>query len=451
VVKGNGSGRDAPPEEMRYAHAVVTSEQPKLGARLRRIRVAAGRTQAYVASPDYTHAYISTIEAGRRNPSPAALRHFANRLGVDVEDLTTGRPPGIARQLEEQLGAARVAASDGRVDEAEAIVSATIGRAHRHGVRTSEAAAREIRGLLLERTGNVEAALEEYERADDLLGDAEPAVRANAVAGKARCLQAIGDVRFAIFLLESLLRQISPGGADATTLGQIHAELVRAYLDAGLADSARDAARTLERLLPRVRDEARRGQAYLYLATLRAADGDTKESDRLLAAGAAAFESSGLRTETGYAHLMRGIFDSRAGKLAAAEKELRRARAIFEQTRNEKELSNTTIELARVERLRGRADESAPLLDEAIERLGHGNTELLAWAHREYGLLLAERDRTAAEKHLRAALDLFDRGESHIETAATYRLLGDLLRADGQEHAAFEAYSAGIRRLPTSA
>ena len=62
-----------------------------IGTRLRQIRVARGMTQAELASPRYTHAYVSAIEAGRRQPSTKAIEHFAARLGVDPDELMTGR------------------------------------------------------------------------------------------------------------------------------------------------------------------------------------------------------------------------------------------------------------------------------------------------------------------------------------------------------------------------
>ncbi len=71
-----------------------------IGSRLRRLRVARGLTQKELAAPAYTHAYVSTIESGRRNPSRGALEHFAAKLGVDVDELETGRPADLSARLE---------------------------------------------------------------------------------------------------------------------------------------------------------------------------------------------------------------------------------------------------------------------------------------------------------------------------------------------------------------
>src|ERR671929_169869 len=44
------------------------------GSRLRKLRLARGMTQKELAGDRYTHAYVSSIEAGRRMPSREALQ-----------------------------------------------------------------------------------------------------------------------------------------------------------------------------------------------------------------------------------------------------------------------------------------------------------------------------------------------------------------------------------------
>src|SRR2546425_11137507 len=61
------------------------------GARLKRLRVARGFSQRDLSSPGVSYAYISRIEAGARTPSVKALRKLAQKLGVSVEYLETGR------------------------------------------------------------------------------------------------------------------------------------------------------------------------------------------------------------------------------------------------------------------------------------------------------------------------------------------------------------------------
>jgi transcriptional regulator with XRE-family HTH domain len=81
-----------------------------VGARIRSLRTAKGLTQAQLADPLYTKAYISMLESGRTRASMKALEHIAGALGVKPSDLLGGSSsPGTpqydlveARRLIEQ-------------------------------------------------------------------------------------------------------------------------------------------------------------------------------------------------------------------------------------------------------------------------------------------------------------------------------------------------------------
>src|SRR2546429_9518149 len=67
------------------------SSREGVGQRLKRLRVARGFSQRDLSSPGVSYAYISRIEAGARTPSVKALRKLAQKPGVSVEYLETGR------------------------------------------------------------------------------------------------------------------------------------------------------------------------------------------------------------------------------------------------------------------------------------------------------------------------------------------------------------------------
>src|SRR5438067_8514568 len=67
------------------------SSREGVGQRLKRLRVARDLSQRDLSSPGVSYAYISRIEAGARTPSVKALRKLAQKLGVSVEYLETGR------------------------------------------------------------------------------------------------------------------------------------------------------------------------------------------------------------------------------------------------------------------------------------------------------------------------------------------------------------------------
>ena len=69
-----------------------------VGARIRSLRTAKGMTQAQLAEPNYTKAYISMLESGRTRASMKALEHIAAALGVKPADLLGGQAAPAAPQ-----------------------------------------------------------------------------------------------------------------------------------------------------------------------------------------------------------------------------------------------------------------------------------------------------------------------------------------------------------------
>lgn len=215
----------------------------ELGDRIRGLRRARGLSQKELAEPHYTGAHVSTVESGRRRPSEAALEHFAAKLGVGVDELRTGRSPSLRPSLELELQDARVAISSGELERAAAAVAHAVDAARAHALPVVEAKGEEVYGLLCERRGDPEGALAHYERAERLLRDEPPTAAVDAVAGRARCLQALGDIRHAVYVLETARDGLERTGlVDPEAVARVDASLVDAYLDAGLAHDAERAA-----------------------------------------------------------------------------------------------------------------------------------------------------------------------------------------------------------------
>jgi tetratricopeptide (TPR) repeat protein len=301
---------------------------------------------------------------------------------------------------------------------------------------------------VLERRGKPEDALERYQRAEEILSSDPATALADAVAGKARCFEALGDVRYAIHVLESLLATIEQQEMhDPAALMQVHASLLAYYIDAGMHDRAVRSADELDRLAPKVEDPLRLAQMHIHVAHIDLVQGNIEDAHRSLERAEDYYRQLNLKAEMGYAYLARGYIYNREGDLPGARQELEAALGIFEETGDGKHVTRTLNELARVERLEGRTDEAVSLLERSITLLGDGDAPILAWAHRELGLTLAERDTSLAEKHLREAIELYERAEETVDIAVSYRALGDLLIARGEERAGYEAYRTGIVAL----
>ncbi len=419
-----------------------------LGTRMRRMRLAAGMTQRELAAPKYSYAYVSTIESGRRTPSREAIEHFAARLGVTIDELTTGTPADLAPRLELQLHDARVSMSSGHLDEADRILQSVARDAKRHHLPPMEAKAELGQGLASERRAHPEEALAHYERAEELLRSEPPTDLVDVAAGKARCFEALGDVRYAIFLLESLLDRLEREKLrDPDSLARLHASLVFAYLDAGIYRKAAESAAELQSLAPRLSDPARVAQMHMNVARLFLQDGRVQDAQHSLRRAEEVYRQLDLETEMGGAHLALGYVAVRDGDLAEARRELEQAVSVFEQTSNDPDLASALNELARVERLEGSLDRARALLERTIKLLGVRDTPIRARAHRELGFTLSLGSPVDAEKHFRVAIELYERSEQAFETAITYRALGDLFHGRGEGDAACEAYRTGIMAL----
>lgn len=419
-----------------------------LGTRMRRLRLARGMTQKELAAPKYSYAYVSTIEAGRRSPSKEAIEHFASRLGVTPDELVSGRPADLAPRLELSLLEARVALSSGQLEESERAFRSIAKDAKRYRLPLMQARTELGLGLQDERRNQTEDALAHFQRAEELVATEVPTEWVDAVAGKARCFEALGDVRYSIFLLESLLDRLEREKLrDPDALCRLHASLVFAYLDAGIYRKAAESGAELAALAPRLTDPSRIAQMHMNVARLFLHEGRIEDAQHSLRRAEETYRHLNLKTEMGGAHLALGYVASRENNLAQARSELAQAVAIFEETSNEKDLTRALNELARVERLEGSPDRAKELLERSIALMGDNDAPILAWAYRELGTTLAIVDPSAAEKHLRVAIELYERSEQASETALTYRALGVLFDERGDTSAANEAYRTGIMAL----
>ncbi len=97
----------------------------RVGRRLRELRLAAGLTQAELAGRRFSHAYVSVLEAGRREPSRAAVDYFAQRLGVAVEELWSEKGASWALKMAEDLRA------DGLHEQSRELLARTLGNLER--------------------------------------------------------------------------------------------------------------------------------------------------------------------------------------------------------------------------------------------------------------------------------------------------------------------------------
>src|SRR4051794_34806856 len=98
--------------------AQTTTRAPRLGERLRQLRVAAGLTQTDLAGDRFSKEYISQIERGKTRPTAETVEWLALRLGVGSGFLASGVSVDARAKAEAILARADVLLQEHRFDEA---------------------------------------------------------------------------------------------------------------------------------------------------------------------------------------------------------------------------------------------------------------------------------------------------------------------------------------------
>src|SRR5437588_899477 len=245
-----------------------------VGARIRSLRTAKGLTQAQLADPLYTKAYISMLESGRTRASMKALEHIAGVLGVSPADLLGGAAAPATPQFD--LLEARRSIEQGHARPAISILEGL-----EDGLSAQDQLVR-LRYLaiaynMVAQPKQAFPLIERAQRMAELLADPEEQVRVKAVLAQSyaqtyayedairllrECIQsceegAINDPPFHFRRLVSLAvaltnqRQTKPALAayeraielsdqfsDRTTLAHLYAGLAKAYQDSGDVEAA---------------------------------------------------------------------------------------------------------------------------------------------------------------------------------------------------------------------
>ncbi|HEY7875743.1 MAG TPA: helix-turn-helix transcriptional regulator [Actinomycetota bacterium] len=409
---------------------------------MRKARLRQGLTQSELAGDEYSAAYVSIIEAGKREPSEKVLRTFAEKLGLTFEELALGRPPDAEADLEQELVSARRALFAGDAEDAMSAFRRIGRRADQFGLeRVAERAALGA-ALGLERTGQFEDAAGAYEQLQVSLPDEHTEAKADAVAGRARCISMLGDVAYATYLLEGFLSHLERSRLqDPDALLRIHMSLVALYFQGGLTVQAGEAADVALSMSARARDQEKVAGMHINVARVLMDRGKYAAAARSFRSAEKIYSNLGYEAELGMTYLARAFLMKEQKRFADARSDLERALEIFEAADDAVNQSRALRQLAVLERIAGHVEQAVFLLQRAARVTTTQPAVATAITNRELGLChAAMKDLGKARTYFNKAIGLLEKtGDTH-ELAVTYRALGDALRDEKDYRKACDAY-----------
>ncbi|MEU9395344.1 helix-turn-helix domain-containing protein [Streptomyces sp. NPDC048324] len=243
-------------------------EQPHFGRRLRRLRLERGLSQAGLVGDGMSTGYLSRLESGERPPTQRATAYLAERLGVEVCELTAPPPPqSLTREL-----AVALSAPSGTRD-----VTA-LSRAVDEDPGDDPAARWQALWLLSRTAGRLGDYVQQQARLSQLLELSEllevPELLVRSHVAYAECTRSMGDMHTAetaasqaLSLARSQGLSVSDTAAALTLLAGIEAEL-------GRLDAAAQHVDELERDLLPAATPTQAAEGWWAAATVSNRQGD---------------------------------------------------------------------------------------------------------------------------------------------------------------------------------
>jgi tetratricopeptide (TPR) repeat protein len=435
---------------IRASVAEEGSTTENVGARLKRLRLQRGLSQRDLSSPGVSYAYISRIEAGARTPSVKALRKLAQKLGVTVEYLETGRDIRDVDDRELRLANAELELRLGsETDVAEKKFEEVLADAQNAGDRASAGRAAIGLGLAAAHRGNYLDAVErlesalEYERVP-------PHVRSDVYSTLGQSYSALGAPDRAARLLEQCLAEVTEAAPEDITLQVQYAT----YLSYALSDAGE-----YERATAVVRDALKRAgdsadgytriRLYWSLARVAAIEGQAGDALNHIRRAIALLEVTDNTLQLARGYLLSAGIESAEGRVEETREQLRIAGQLLGPAPEPVDLGVLRIGQSRLAALEDDGERAVACARDALAILGdfHG-AELGAacWALAQ-GLAL-QGDLQGAGDSYRRAVDLLTvHGRRHNAGMASLewaRLLQEHGRAEEAEPILRRAYDLGV-------
>jgi tetratricopeptide (TPR) repeat protein len=418
----------------------------QVGRRIKRLRLASALSQKQVAEPVISSAYLSLIESGQRSPSPEILEHLADQLGVDTEQILTGRDAGFEARLEIELQRARSHLRGGDATTARTAVQETLKQARKEGLSRIEARALTVLGLVEEEDGDLALAAQLFDEALEVWSDHPAHLRFEAEVGRARCQYLDGGAREAAYQLETYLFELDAHGVnDPTADARVQSTLIHVYRSLGLREKELRAARKADDLSVDIKEPDELACLKINVAGALIDHGEYADAVDAAREAERIYAGLGWPVATARSQINRALADMRRDRLNSARDLLQEALAALDSASPDNpERAYVLNELGHVERLIGNFEDAIRYLIEAAELLPEKDLPELGLNARELGLALVRSNPKKAERELRRALEIFEEAKSPHEVSATLLHIGRLQQAQGKTKQALKTLEEAV-------
>jgi transcriptional regulator with XRE-family HTH domain len=414
-----------------------------IGQRVRRLRLEKKLSQADLTGPGVSHAHVSRIEKGERQPSLKAIRVLARRLGVTTEYLETGRSVPAHAERELRLSDAELELRMGRsLKRAEAVFRSELVPSRDPRRRTDEvfqARARAGLGLLASMRGDGDETITHLEAAIGS-GYFPPETRPDLYRALGYAYMSAGAPARAVGLFQRCLDELRERKRDDATLEvRFGVYLASAYSARGYSEAAR---RALDEANARAEVATASSQVRISLLWAMAREAwmedDSETALNHMRQAIDLLETTEDSYNLALAHLLCAQMMNLDSRGEEADRHLERAERLLILRGDTSDLGVLRAEQAKRAVALNRPDEAKALATEAGRLIGDDvrfvGTALhaLAMAHAASG------ESAEAERYYRDALQTHSERRKWREAATVARDWAKLVRQLGREEDAFK-------------
>jgi tetratricopeptide (TPR) repeat protein len=426
---------------------------PRLGERLRQLRVAAGLTQTDLAGDRFSKEYISQIERGKTRPTADTIAWLGLRLGVDAGFLQSGVSADERAKAEAILARADALLEERRLDDAieeytralPAVLGTGAVELHVHALK-GEAMARAHNGdvkngLALLGEARVLVEREEFSDID----------RAEVLYRLGVCRYLLSSISTAVGLFNEALVLGERSGLPSDELRlNVFSWRSRCYRRQRDYEAAREDVELALELAEAMHDARALGSAYFQASVLAERDGHWVLARTYAEKAKARYEELSDRRNVGRLLNNLGGLEFLLGKPDQAIDHLKHSFAVALELGHEDEAATAISSLAQVHLRTGDVQRAEEQALHALELIGDRKNMIdeIGNARLVLGRALLGQDRLdEAEAAFAEADDAFAKLSSGSHRAAAWIAQGDLATKRGDERRAAVLYRRAAETL----